>query len=153
MDAQRIARSLLLGMLVAAPLAAADPLGPPGVVGVPGVDACGGLAPLVTSCTTGQHDWGSAPWGGFLGQQAIAGPDYTGTIESALVYAGGADVLRCDVVAGTTLGCAETGDEPPIGVWPLGLIPFTHVCHSDDLGTTTEGGSGVWACEVTHAFF
>lgn len=100
-------------------------------------DACAGLAPLLTSCATGTHNYHD---GLVLGAHQA---DYTGNIVAVVVWQTGQVLVHaCGFDAGNALGCSDQGGLGPPDV------KFTHACASDDLGTAQEGGSGAWACEL-----
>lgn len=103
---------------------------------------CGGVAPAVTSCSTGEHlnTWSAYLELDFSGTRS----NYTGTLEATLTQDGGTYTLRCDFVAGVSSGCVTSGTPPGLGTL------YTHECRSFDSGTTTPGGSGQWGCRIYH---
>lgn len=107
--------------------------------------ACGGHAPDVVACTTGDHlSLGVLRSGG-----VSAGEGYNGIIVNRLTHAGGVFETRCDVTTitdgtftSTTIDCTDAGTYPPAGAW------FRHDCESLDKATPTPGGGGAWTCFI-----
>lgn len=115
----------------------------PGVLGGPA--RCGGTAPAETECVNGLvlPDGTPVPYHVNFGRVSHGfdrGDDYTGSLQSDLVWFDGAQSFRCTISSGTFQGCTLVGAAPPIGV------PFAHVCASYERGTSTPGGTGAWAC-------
>jgi hypothetical protein len=112
---------------------------------------CSGFAPTGTSCTTGAHVRATT-----LSQDVTGDFDYVGTLETSLVWSGGARIFRCTyTTSALDRTCLSFGEFPPVGA------SFTHRCRSLVPGTAAtlapgatvngvEGGAGQWECSVTY---
>lgn len=130
---------LILALVLTLPLAAPAAL----AHDLPLTEAsCGGTAPFVTSCTTGDHLWFGVGHTLFCGFEQ----SYVGTVVSWFEYAGGMGGISCTRYADGTL---EEG-QFHVGSGPAPLSTITHDCGSFDAGTFTAGGSGRWSCGITH---
>lgn len=121
----------------------------PGIARADGTWSCEGFAPTVTSCSTGTRTRADG-----LAQDVNADFGYVGTVESSLVWSGGARAYRCTFVPDQPTTCLGSGSFPPVGT------SFTHRCRSivpDSASTVApgaagpgvEGGAGTWQCSVT----
>jgi hypothetical protein len=152
--------SLLLGaLMLAAPAALGSPAVPimddlpapdiiPGLIG-PTTARCNGTAPGTTQCSSGTHLMLVTPASGV--SHSFSGVNfagYTGTVESKLSWTNGLQsgerTFRCNVTNGVIQCMPGFGAFPP-----QGADIVTHTCKSYTKGTTTLGGSGNWACNVT----
>jgi len=101
-------------------------------------DECEAEAPLLETCTTGAHfrfHDDSTFRHGFTG---TIGEDFTGTVESRLIYLGGERTFQCDFVDGSTVqdSCTGGGEFPPPQSY------FVQVCEAS--------GEGQWGCFMEH---
>ncbi len=101
-------------------------------------DECEAQAPLLETCTTGAHfrfHDDSTFRHGVIGS---VGGDFTGSIESRLVYQGGERNFQCDFEDGSTVpgSCTGSGEFPPPQTY------FVHICEAS--------GTGEWGCFVEH---
>lgn len=104
------------------------------------LSACGGYAPLVTSCEAEHvvHD--------DFGHTCTAGPRYTGTVESRVFFTYDLQsVVTCHYEDGALLDRETDSVGFVIVPW---TVSFT--CTSFDLGTSSEGGSGAFSCLLVH---
>lgn len=111
---------------------------------LPATAGCGGTAPALTSCTTG--DRVGVVLYVSIGMGTDAGGFYRGGVEAVVDHAHGRYVLRCDSTGDPEApgGCIESGPFPVAG-------PLRLTCGSYELGTRTPGGRGVWDCELAFA--
>jgi hypothetical protein len=153
--------------LDAAPAPGADSIGPGA-----GLERCGGTAPGVTHCTTGEP----TPLGPVHAGLQLAFPGYpplhhgvtpmwnvgcSCTVESKFTWlpfglsellseafggVHGMRIYRCNLQRGFIYDCDEPiGDFPPFGPFVL-----THECRAYEFRTTTPGGVGPWECYIEH---
>lgn len=123
--------------------------------------SCGGFAPLVTNCSTGQFFAGFNLDTGFLfppctssltGRSPLNAACYVGSVESEFIGPAGKSVYRCDValvgrIALTEVECYAYGPDP-------GTNTPIHRCESNIYNPRTlgapdsEGGVGDWLCVI-----
>jgi hypothetical protein len=101
-------------------------------------DECEGLAPVLVVCSTGAHFRFHDDATFRHGFTDSVGDDFTGTIESRLIYLGGERTFRCAFEDGQTVpdSCSGSGEFPPPQSY------FVQVCEAT--------GSGQWGCFMEH---